>query len=548
MLSKRYVNVLLLFVDENFEDSRSSIFFFKSRSRTMTADMGEISMDALTQIMNGNEYKERKLLMVQYLQLSFASQKRASGVYAAKLVHYHASCVELLAECAGGNNASNISKCLEILPFETVAAVLSEIDSCPCYPVLRAFAIFMVNVYILPPASDISQTDSVLDSPVLYEILTKICRVVAAVETMQWTQWSEGEGLRSFLFDGALSLFITFLFAETEILDSRKAEIATSVQRLIQHLQGIASEIFTDQEISKIDAVAQKIGMPMCNVPNQKSREEVIDKEAKFIVENPLKRQKSKKESQLKTAKRDHDESITWGDSNLRFSQLPYLLKTCPFISDLKDAEIDQFVNFILKTYQGDDDTESGGSTIDNDNTIDLLSEKASSRGEDKRPKESGTPSLSVRSKTARNNHQSKSNFVATVSRFIKFAREEIDVIVSKDEGDRNDIVRESLDKIKRANAYQAFNIAGSDMDELTAEHTKHSVHLISGNDDVSKNIPFVLKILARCIEHFAKKGILSEHGKTPRSMLSLSTNAVISISCIFSACILIFPIVIAVF
>ena len=140
MLSKRFINLVLLYNDSEVQSNRMSIIHLKN-SRA-NSGVGLEGVGDMSFVKESDCYKERKELMKQYCELSPPSRKMSSGVYCTKLVYYHAACVELLAECAGGRNYGNASKCAELLSFETVLSVLLEISVCPCYPILKAFSKF----------------------------------------------------------------------------------------------------------------------------------------------------------------------------------------------------------------------------------------------------------------------------------------------------------------------------------------------------------------------------------------------------------------------
>lgn len=510
MLSKRYRSLLLLYLDDDEAvTSRHSVAFQSSRSRAITDDGGSY-MAEINVAMAGSGYIERKNLMKQFSELSPSSQKPDSGVYFSKLVYYHAACVELLAHCTGGRNLGNISKCSQLFTFETVAAVLLEINSCRCFPILKAFSIFMVNVYIFSTES--SQEDSMTESPVLCDIICLFCSVVkSTAPPEQWKQREEIEGLRDFLLNGAVVLFSAYFSIEVENVDVRRADVATVVQDLIRYLQDLPKDAFTDGEWRQVEDIALSFGMPISAHFSAASNSTSIIEEPKFEVTNPLKSKKSAYHKMPSTiASRTTDtaaDGLTWGDSEIRFQEVYLLCVTCPFMAELRDNELNRFVDFMLKNYYMSSESDYGDSVVDiNEALLEKNSDKLSSRGDDKRQKSSDTMPLSSRSKSAKNTNDAKGNFASIVSRLIKFAREEVDVIISKDDFMSTNVAKESLDKIRRANKSTGLFSAGSELEDLSPDSKSKQWKLVAGSNSISKNIPFIFKVLSRCTGRFVKK------------------------------------------
>jgi hypothetical protein len=554
MLSKQNLSLSLLYAEGGEGPSRLSVSYRHTRSQT---EAGVGGNNAMADVVEEEGYKERKDLMRQYCELPLSSRNRSSScsVYCTKLVFYHAACIELLALCAASGNVGNAVKSAQLLSIETVLAVLLEAETYPCYPILGAFSTFLVNVYLPVAAVEpggagagagAPQDESVLENPFLAQVIVRFCKVISAVglePASQWDLWPAGEGLRAFVVDGALPLFRAYFLAasltqadggEDQGQALPSASLPTLVQGALEHLQSLPRETFVASERSKIDDLAHNVfGMPE-PPDSQRDRIESIDaagkEHSKFSMDNPLNSMIGGLfKDTTSTKKKPTAEAVSWGDSAIRFSELPVLIDSCRYMKQLRHAELDSLVDCMMKGYRGRGDSEGtgggggggGGSVISSEPGRGGGLKRDASVRSATAPLSSSAKTKSVASGTKdptakANTIAARANFTAMVTRLIKFAREEVDVLVSTDVSRGRSSVKVSLDSVKRASSTHHgggsgggdgmnlnFNLGLGNFD-LTGNagdpEDACMCNLLPDGPVVSRNIPFVFTVLAQCM------------------------------------------------
>ena len=499
MTSAQYQSLLLLYVNSREEGivSRTSSF-----QRTLEGRCSSISPTPESD----SGFQERKSLMKQYCELPLKSKLPSSNIYCTKLVFYHSDCVELLSLCAAGRNIGNTSKCAQLLPLDLVIAVLDDVNTYPCYPILKAFSVFLVHVYIRVASLDASytgeayqQSDAMEDDKVI-RVIEKLCNFIKSVAVKELLECPNDSALKDFIFNGVFVVFQSYFSVEVEVVDLAKTQVAASMQGAILALQNLPSDILSAEENFKLDDMAQSLGMS--SLMSGKNSDMVREVE-KFSMSNPLARNQAQDLAS--------SGGVTWGNSYIRFAELNTLVKTCPFFDLFRQEEINALVEVLLTNYKSHDSEKEGRG----DNLTDGFSEKGFNKISTEASDANSVSSVGTVS----------GNFSGIVARLIKFCREEVDVLASKYISDTSFDFRDGLKRAKRGGNIQSSVFHEAVIDDSSNQTSAKNV---ARTADFSKNIPFVLSILAACICRFRKVSERESSGSVferKRKSASVSNN-----------------------